>query len=129
MTGAVLDSSALLALILDEPGAQIVQAELAASVICTVNLSEVVAYAARNGVAEADIHRLLDPMPFERTPFDDALAYAAGLLAPVTRPAGLSLGDRACLALAARLGAPVLTADRAWTSVAKAAGVDVRLIR
>ncbi|ATQ42225.1 PIN domain-containing protein [Caulobacter mirabilis] len=129
MTGVVLDSSALLALILDEPGAEVVQAVLAESVICTVNLSEVIAYAARNGVAEDDIHRLLAPMPLERAPFDEDLAYAAGLLAPMTRLAGLSFGDRACLALAAKLARPTLTADRAWTSVAGAAGVEVRLIR
>ncbi len=61
--------------------------------------------------------------------FDEALAFAAGSLEPATRPAGLSLGDRACLALALDLGVKALTADRAWTRIAEAVGVEVEVIR
>jgi PIN domain nuclease of toxin-antitoxin system len=58
-------------------------------------------------------------------PFDEDLAYRAGLLRSVTRSAGLSLGDRACLALAEQLGQPALTADRAWGTVQISIQVDV----
>ena len=59
----------------------------------------------------------------------DAVVHDIGLLVPATRGTGLSLGDRTCLCLALRLGAPALTANRRWFDVAEAAGVEVRLIR
>jgi ribonuclease VapC len=63
----------------------------------------------------------------EVVPFDADDARAAGELSLVTRDAGLSLGDRACLALARRLDVPAVTADRAWLNVD--AGVDVVCVR
>ena len=72
---------------------------------------------------------MLEGFPAEVVAFDRDLAFDAGLLLPLTRAAGLSLGDRACLALARRLGARVLTGDRAWARVADAVGVEVELIR
>ncbi len=59
--------------------------------------------------------------------FNTELAYQAGLLSPLTKGAGLSLGDRACLALAQRLGLPALTADRAWKDLSL--GIEVQVIR
>ncbi len=129
MSLAIIDASALLALLLAEPGHERVRAALAESAMTTVNLGEVVGHLARNGAAEAEIHEVLDPLPIERIPFDEELAYAVGLLLPLTREAGLSLGDRACLALARRLGAPALTADRSWAGIAKAAGAAIVLVR
>ena len=129
MTAAVLDASAILALLRGEPGADKVKAILADAAVTTVNLSEVVGHYARNGVAEVDVRSVLGPLPMERVPFDDDLAYAAGMLLPLTRSAGLSLGDRACLALAKRLGVPAVTADRPWRGIAGAAGVTIDLIR
>lgn len=118
MTGVVLDASALLTLLLNEPGAAKVKAVLARSSMTTVNLAEVVGHYARNGVPERDIRNVLAPLPIEYIAPDEALAYDMGLLLPITKPAGLSFGDRACLALARRLRATVLTADRQWQSVA-----------
>lgn len=129
MTTAILDASALLALLRDEPGGEKVQAILANSGMSEVNLSEVVGHFARNGAVESDIRHVLDPLPVERYSFDGDLAYAAGLLLPVTRVAGLSFGDRACLALAQKLGVKVLTADRAWHSIADAVGIEIEVIR
>jgi PIN domain nuclease of toxin-antitoxin system len=126
---AVLDASALLALLLGEPGADKVRATLADSAVASVNLSEIVGYFARNGVAEKDIRLVLDPLPIARIPFDERLAFAAGMLLPTTRKAGLSFGDRACLALASRLGVQALTADRSWQGIAEVVGVDVDVIR
>jgi PIN domain nuclease of toxin-antitoxin system len=129
MTEVVLDASALLALLLAERGAERVRAVLAGGAMSTVNFSEVVGHYARNGVEEAQVRRVLDPLPLEQIPFDSALAYAAGLLLPATKPAGLSFGDRACLALARQRGCRAMTADRIWTGIAAAVGVEVELIR
>lgn len=129
MTAVVLDASALLAMLLAEPGAETVRAALADAAISTVNLSELVGYFARNGASETQIREILDPLPVERMPFDAELAYAAGLLAARTRRFGLSLGDRACLALARKLGARALTANRSWRNVAAALGLEIALIR
>ena len=129
MTVAVLDASALLALLLNEPGAAKVKAVLAESSMTTVNLAEVVGHYARNGVSERDIHAVLAQLPVEYVAPDEALAYQIGLLLPITKAAGLSIGDRACLALAKRLGVPAITADRQWLSVATAARAVIEVIR
>ena len=75
------------------------------------------------------IAEVLSPLPVRYVPPDAALAYDIGLLTPLTRVAGLSLSDRACLALARRLGVPAFTAERRWASVAGTIGVEVKLIR
>lgn len=127
---SVLDASALIALLRGEPGAERVQAKIDADAfMCTVNLAEVASHYARRGASAVDVHALLDPLPFAHIPFDDDLAFAAGLMLPRTQRAGLSLGDRACLALAARLGVPALTTDRVWATVSEAIGVSVELVR
>jgi ribonuclease VapC len=125
----VLDASALLALLLGEPGGEKVRAVLADAAISTVNLAEVVAHYARNGASEAEIREVLDPLPFDRIDFDADLALACGLMLPATRAAGLSLGDRACLALARRLDVAAITADRSWSTVSAAVGVAVDPLR
>jgi ribonuclease VapC len=129
VTGWVLDASALLALLLRERGGDKVAPVLTDAAISTLNLSEVVSYFARSGSPPEAIHELLGTLELECVPFDDDLAYAAGMLITTTRAAGLSLADRACLVLARRLGAKVLTGDRAWARVADAVGVEVELIR
>lgn len=128
MSNVVLDASALLALLNQEPGSDSVAAAVRdGAVMAAVNLSEVVAKLSEAGVPEAAIRSAIHSFPLEVAPFDADLAYASGLLRPLTRAAGLSLGDRACLALGQRLGLPVLTTDTAWQTIAH--GVDVRLAR
>ena len=127
MNAVVLDASAILAMTSGEPGAERVKSVLAQSVATTVNFAEVVGYLMRRGVSETATREMLIPLPICWAEFDEDLAYRAGILAPETRAAGLSLGDRACLALAQRLGAPALTADRAWRTVD--VGVAVEIIR
>lgn len=129
MSSIILDASALLALLLGEVGAELVRPVLAEAAMSTVNLAEVVGHFARNGVVRAEIMEVLAPLPINYVVPDVALAHDIGLLVPATRGAGLSLGDRACLALARRLGVPALTADRHWLDVAEAAAVEIKLIR
>ncbi len=76
-----------------------------------------------------DIRSVFDPLPIQRIPFDEPQAYIAGCLLPITRSAGLSLGDRACLALALQLGIKAFTADRSWLPFATRIGVEIQLIR
>ncbi|MBC3189509.1 type II toxin-antitoxin system VapC family toxin [Pseudonocardia sp. C8] len=114
---AVLDASAVLAWLRDEPGAAVVTDYLDAAVISAVNLSEVHQKLAQHGVDADRTIRQLRSLGVGVRPFDTADALAASRLWPATRPAGLSLGDRCCLALAARLDAPAVTADKAWTAL------------
>jgi PIN domain nuclease of toxin-antitoxin system len=124
-----LDASALLALLRGEPGGQLVRPFLADAAMSTLNWAEVVGYYSRSGNSEKDIRVLLEPLPIDRVPFDEAMAYIAGMMLPITRSAGLSLGDRACLALAAHLGSKVVTADRPWKVLGSTLGIDVEVIR
>ena len=129
MTSFVLDASALLALLLGEPGADKVKATLDGSVMSVVNLAEVVSHYAKLGATRQDIEAMLRPLPMRAVPLDAALSYDAGMLRPITLEGGLSLGDRCCLALAKREGMPALTAERRWPLIAEAAGITVELIR
>jgi ribonuclease VapC len=127
-SGAVLDASAVLAYLKRESGYDSVRQALdAGAAISTVNLAEVYAKVVTAGqqldaVAVRLVALGLRPLPFTE---DDARASAT--MYPTTRTLGLSLGDRACLALGQRLRLPVLTADRAWTRLTT--GFDIRVIR
>ena len=129
MSVVVLDASALLAMLRDEPGGQRVRDTLNTAMMSAVNVAEVIGYYAKKGAAKGDIHSLLDPLPIAIVAFDHEIAYEAGLMRPLGEKVGLSLGDRACLALARKLGASALTADQIWNRVAEEAGVAVELIR
>jgi ribonuclease VapC len=123
----VLDASALLALVHGEPGADRVKAALPVAALSSANLAEVVSKLVERRMPPAEITELLQDLDLDLHPFDEALAFAAGFLRASTRNQRLSLGDRACLALARRLGASVLTADRAWQGLGL--GVRVELLR
>lgn len=129
MTAPVLDASALIALLRGEPGADIVAAALDGALLGGVNLAEVVSHYAKLGANRSDIETMLRPLPIVVVPADAALAYAAGMLRPLTLAGGLSLGDRYCLALAKREGTRALTAERRWPSIAAAANVEIEVIR
>ncbi|MDQ3067826.1 MAG: type II toxin-antitoxin system VapC family toxin [Actinomycetota bacterium] len=124
---AVLDASALLALLQGERGAELIEPLLDRSAISAVNWSEVVQRLLRRGLALAELGPDLDALDLSVVSFDARLAEAAAELAAATRPAGLSLADRACLALARETGAPAFTADRLWESVD--VGVEIRIVR
>ncbi|MGH2349683.1 MAG: type II toxin-antitoxin system VapC family toxin, partial [bacterium] len=92
-----------------------------------VNLSEVVAKLADVSMDESMAREVLTPLGLDIVPFDQESAFIAGSLRPYTRHLGLSLGDRACLALGKRMGLPILTADRTWASLQL--GIEIRSIR
>jgi len=104
-----------------------VAAALEDAVVSAVNLSEVVAKLLEVGLSREEADEALGGLGLEVQPFDETAAWAAGALRAATRRTGLSLGDRACLALARELGVPALTADAAWLKAAT--GADVRLVR
>ena len=129
MTAIVFDSSALLALLLQEPGADRVEANLHDACMSSVNFAEVVGYLAKRGATEDEIRNVLGNFSLAIAPFEPNDAYRVGLLWPLAEKAGLSLGDRACLSLARFRNIPAMTADRAWVSVAQDYGVTIHLIR
>ena len=127
MTRYVLDSSAAVAFVLSEPGAQLVEEALADCRVSAVNLAEIVSALINNGFP-GDVSRdSVSRLDLDVVPFDAEQALEAGALRETTRGHGLSLGDRACLALARRLGLPALTADRAWGDLNL--GIEIQLIR
>ena len=119
----VLDASALLAVIEGEPGAETVEDALVNGAISAVNLSEVVAKLMDQGFDDDRVIGDVNALPLQVHDFDAAQAWRAGLLRRETRARGLSLGDRACLALAEALEAPAMTTDRAWAAL----GLDVEV--
>lgn len=124
---AVIDASALLALLQSEPGAERVAEALSEAAISAVNLSEVVAKLNERGFDREQAASTLASLALNIVDFDSAQALEAGMLRQPTCARGLSLGDRACLALAARRRVCALTTDRAWADLA--IGIDVTVIR
>jgi ribonuclease VapC len=127
MSGAVLDASALLAVMLNEPGADMVEAHFEGAVISAVNLAEVGAKMIERGATLELLEAEIRAAEITVVAFDAAQAMESARLRPATKERGLSLGDRACLALAARTDRIVLTSDRDWTEVRLP--LDIRLIR
>lgn len=123
----VLDASAALALLQDEPGADRVEELLKRSLISTVNATEIITKLIDNGMSATEALTAFDELSLRAIPFDERLAEVAGILRASTRHAGLSLGDRACIALAQRLNAPAVTTDRSWANLDL--DVKIELIR
>ncbi|WP_029151438.1 PIN domain-containing protein [Methylovulum miyakonense] len=124
----VLDASALLALLHNEQGTdKVADAILNKAAISSVNWTEVIQKAIANNINIENLNQDLAALGLTYFDFDMQQAHIAGNLWQQTKPFGLSLGDRACLALAIHLDLPVLTADKIWAQLD--IGVPVRLIR
>lgn len=123
----VFDSSALLAISFDEAGAQRAARGLKDGMMSAVNVAEVISRYVDQGASEEEARASLQAFGLDIRPFDETQAMAAGLMRTATQKLGLSLGDRACLALAIREGATVFTANRTWAALDL--GVEVELIR
>lgn len=124
----VVDASAVLAILFDEPGGDIAASMSQGAVLSAVNAVEVLEkFVERRGGTESDAAALLERLDIAIVPFDRRQTLLAAEWKPLFAGKGISLADRACLALGKYLGLPVLTADRAWAQLD--VGVDIRLIR
>lgn len=124
----VFDSSAVLAAVFQEPGGESV-ANLWAegeNLISAVNFAEIVAKLNERGMSDAEVLTVMDGVPLKFVNLDQATAHASGLLRAATKALGLSLGDRACIALAQSRSATAVTADKQWEKVRQ---LDLVLIR
>ena len=127
VTSAVLDASALLAVMNAEPGADAVRASLVGAIISAVNYSEVMKKTLERSVAVEQLHALVTSASLNIIPFELSLAAISAELFLATKEYGLSFADRACLALGLQRRATVLTADAKWKLVK--VSVKVKLIR
>jgi PIN domain nuclease of toxin-antitoxin system len=123
----VVDSSALLAVLLDEPGGRAVENRLPGSAMSVVNLAEVLSQLAQRGLDPERLTELVRRLDLEVVPADLSQAVGAARLHAATRAQGLALADCFCLGLGLARKAEVLTADRAWLAVR--VGVPVTLVR
>lgn len=124
----MLDASAVLALVHDEAGAELVAAELSTATLGTANLAEVVGKLVDVDADVARVRALLSAAGVAIEPLTEEDAELAGALRAVKGGRTLSLGDRCCLALTIRSSpAEVLTADRAWADLNLP--IRVRLLR
>lgn len=130
MSRIVLDTSALLAILHDEPGAEVFTQQLdllESATMSTVSIAEAYGKLVGSGIGSEDAWQaVIAPIP-ETVNFDTEQAKIAGRLLLQTRSLGLSLGERACLALGIALKAPIYTADRAWKRLRL--GVPIHVIR
>jgi len=127
MTGFVLDSSAVLAVMFGESGQERVLATLPGALLSTVNLTEIISKLTTRGVSAQNAENAVRRLGVECVDFSAAHARIAGELRPLTKSAGLSLGDRACVALGIEREAEILTTDRAWATIV--VPVTISLIR
>jgi ribonuclease VapC len=127
MASAVLDASAILALVNLEPGADVVNSVLEDALVSTINYAEAFSKLVERGTPDTDAKIVLRFIEGAIVDYDLELAQRTGALRSQTKARGLSLADRACLALAAREQLPALTGDRRWQGAV--AGIQVQLIR
>jgi len=127
VASSVLDSSAVLAIINKEPGAEIVADLIGDALLSAVNFAEVITKLVERSGSLERAQKALAILDLNVVDFDRDLAEQAGGLAAQTKVRGLSLGDRSCLALALRERVPAVTGDRAWQDIKL--GIEVRLFR
>ncbi|MCZ0952032.1 MAG: type II toxin-antitoxin system VapC family toxin [Rhodospirillaceae bacterium] len=128
MTGYAIDASAVLAIIGAEPGSDYVLDRLTRCRISAVNLAEVASILSDRGASDFAVSETLNDLDIDCVPFDPRQALVSASLRRKTRTFGLSLGDRACLALAETGKLTALTADWIWTDAGRAAEVEVDVI-
>jgi PIN domain nuclease of toxin-antitoxin system len=127
----VIDASSVLAFAFNEQGSDIVEdfARHDRLMISSVNVAEILAKLDDKGWPKETIVGLFSVLCLDEIPFDAQHSALSAKLRTITRQLGLSLGDRCCLALALKTGAPILTADRSWTSIADALGLSITITR
>jgi PIN domain nuclease of toxin-antitoxin system len=128
MSRVVLDASALLALVQEEKGAEIIRSLLKSSVMSAVNVAESLTVLQRIGIAPEEAIISISDMITTIIPFDLDQARFVAELDDQGQHKGLSLGDRACIYLGIKLQIPIYTADKIWARLQLDAA-DIRLIR
>jgi ribonuclease VapC len=123
----VADASAILAALKNEPFSRVDPRLLVGATVSAVNVCEILSKLHDDGLTDAQADAAISTMDLRVVPFDGPQARIAARLRLITRHAGLSLGDRACLALGDRLGCPVVTADRVWANLD--IGIEILVIR
>jgi ribonuclease VapC len=118
MARAVLDASAVLALLRDEPGAEQIAGYAGDSLISTVNLQEVVKALLVRGFAQDTVRAMIDAVHIEARAHEIPDAHAAAALHGHTKAKGSGLGDRSCMALAITENLPAITTDKEWAELA-----------
>jgi PIN domain nuclease of toxin-antitoxin system len=117
VSDVVLDASAVLAMLREEPGGDTVADHIGRAAISAVNLQEVAKEMLREGASLETARAVLDELGLDVRPHDAEAAYVAAALYPQTRQYGRGLGDRTCMALGIAMRVPVLTTDREWRNV------------
>ncbi len=127
----ILDASAVLAFLQGEPGDEIVRLALQSDhcMVTAANQAEIIAKILDRGADAQAIKKVIDQLGFTVIDVTAKDGECAGWMRAPTRMIGLGLGDRLCLAVAQRLKAVVITADRPWLTVAQQLGLDIRCIR
>ena len=128
MTNVVLDASAVLAIVNAEPGADLVRASLTGAIMSAVNYSEVLKKTVEHGGTSEAAAAFVRGLSITLVPFDEVLAAVTADLHPQAKQHGLSLADRACLALGIQRQSTVLTADSKWKQLGLSS-LKIRLIR
>jgi len=118
-----LDASALLCLLFNEPGANLIETRLSRALVSTVNYHEVLAMLIDRGIDPNEAKMMLAQLDIEIIAVDRDQADVGAALRRITRKAGLSQGDRCCLALARIRHATAVTCNRAWSNL----GVDIEI--
>ena len=123
----ILDASAVLAYLQDESGCEKVEAVLSEgkAIVSAVNYAEVVSKLLESGLPEPSVNVVMDNLELRIEPLDDKQAWKTGVLRMTTREFGLSLGDRACLALAHVKKLSIVTADKQWDKLK----TDIKIIQ
>jgi ribonuclease VapC len=124
----VLDASALLALIQGEKGAEVIQPLLKQAVMSTINIAETLTALQRVQIIPQEALGLIIAMIETIIPFDLEQAQCVAELQPRVSHKGLSLGDRACIALGIKMHLPIYTADKAWEHLSLD-NADIKIIR
>jgi PIN domain nuclease of toxin-antitoxin system len=127
MSKYVLDTSAVLTILNQEPGKERVEAILSQAAVSTVNVAETIGKLMDAGMSDANARASLELLHLEVIDFDIEMARLAGSLKSATKRLGLSLGDRCCLALGLHRGNTVVTADRLWSKLKL--GIQVEVLR
>ena len=125
----LLDASALLALLQDEPGADFVGQHLSYSAISSVNLAEVASVLNKLGMQDMEMQQLFVDLDLPVIDYDQETAVATGGIRKMTVGKGLSLGDRACLMTAKKQRYSVVTADKVWVEYQELLEIEIVLVR